>query len=114
MRLEIIPLILGALIGLIGLGLIVDAWAADDVIPTERRRRVRRERDRFGEFLVGLGVIAMAAAFLGRDNWKYSTVTVIAGAVLLLWGTKRNSSYIRGVFVRTDRPKIVEGPRRIR
>ena len=71
MRLETIPLILGGLIGLIGLGLLFDAWLKDDIFAsTERRKRPRRERNRFGEALVGLGVLAMAAAFIGRDTWK--------------------------------------------
>lgn len=117
MRLETFPLILGALIGLIGLALVIDAWAPDNlIISEERRRRPRGARDRFGEALVGLGVLAMAAAFIGRDTWRYSIVTVIAGSVLLLWGIKRNGAYLRGVFARSDRsqPKIVEGSRRIR
>ena len=92
MRLETIPLILGALIGLVGIGLVLDAWLKDDIIiKQERRRRPRRERDRLGEALVGLGVLAMAAAFMGRDTWRYSTVAVIAGAVLLLWGAISNT-----------------------
>src|SRR3954469_7436831 len=115
MRLETLPLILGALIGIVGLGLLFDAWAPDDIIVSEeRRRRPRRDRDRFGEALVGLGILAIAAAFIGRDTWRYSTVTVIAGAVLLLWGTKRNAAYLKGVFVRGDRPKLAAGPRRVR
>ena len=115
MRLEMVPLVLGGLLGLIGLGLVFDAWAPDHVVVTEeRRRRVRRERNRFGEALVGFGVIAMAAAFIGRDEWRYTTLSVIAGAILLLWGTVKNSAYIRDVFVRGDRPKLMEGPRRIR
>lgn len=112
---ETIPLVLGVLLGLVGLGLVFDAWAPDEFsVRKERRRRVRRERDRPGEALVGVGVIAMAAAFLGRDSWRYSTVAVIVGVVALLWGVKRSSAYIKGVFVRSDRPKIMEGPRRIR
>lgn len=120
MRLETLPLILGVLIGLIGIGLILDAWAPDNIIvPTERRLRPRRERDRWGEALVGLGIVAMALAFIGRDTWRYTTVTVIAGAVLLLWGTKRNGGYLRGAFAKSDVPKVtvpkvVEGSRRIR
>ena len=128
MRLEIIPIVIGALIGLIGIGLIIDAWAPDAVVSPERRGKPRRERDRLGEALVGLGVIAMAAAFIGRDTWRYSIVTVIAGAVLLLWGAKRSAPYLRGVFARNDRPnaplaakpqltakpKLAEGSRRIR
>jgi uncharacterized membrane protein len=108
MRLEMLPLVLGGLLGLVGLALVVDAWSADSTVVQERRRRPRRERDRLGEALVGLGVIAMAAAFIGRDSWRYSTVTVIVGAVLLLWGAMRNGSYIRDVFIRGDRAKIID------
>jgi len=117
MRLETFPLLVGAFIGLIGIGLIFDAWAPDDIVVSpERRQRPRHDRDRWGEALVGLGVLAMAAAFIGRDTWRYSTITVIAGAVLLLWGIKRNGSYLRGAFIRGDRPKrtFVEGSRRVR
>jgi hypothetical protein len=117
MRLETIPLVLGILLGLIGLALVFDAWAPDNiVVPEERRRRQRRDRDRFGETLVGFGVLAMAAAFVGRDTWRYSTITVISGAVLLLFGVLRNGRYIREVFVRSDRPKakLTEGSRRVR
>lgn len=114
MRLETLPLIIGALFALVGIGLVVDAWAPDDVVASERRRRPRRERDRWGEALVGLGVVAVAAAFIGRDTWRYSTVTVIAGAVLMLWGAKRNAGYIRSIFARGDRPKLAEGTRRVR
>jgi len=115
MRLEHIPLILGALIGLVGLLLVLDAWAPDNmVVAKERRRRMRRERNRFGEALVGFGVLAVAAAFIGRDTWRYTTVSVIAAAVLLLWGATSNAKYIREVFTRADRPKLAEGSRRIR
>jgi hypothetical protein len=107
MRLETLPLVLGALIGLVGLGLLIDAWSPDDIIVSpDRRGRPRRDRNRFGEALVGLGILAMAAAFIGRDTWRYSTLTVIAGAVLLLWGSKRNIGYLRGVFARGDRAKV--------
>ena len=101
MRIEMLPIVLGAVLGLIGLGLLFDAWAADSTRSTvERRRRPREGRDRKGEALLGLGVLAMAAAFIGRDTWKYSIVTVIAGAILMLWGIKRNGSYLRGVLGR--------------
>jgi hypothetical protein len=114
---EMIPLVLGALLGLVGIGLVFDAWAPDEIIvPQERRKRPRFNRDRWGEALVGLGVLSMAAAFMGRDTWRYSILTVIAGSVLLLWGVKRNAGYLKGVFTRADQsvPKVVEGARRIR
>ena len=101
MRIEILPLVLGAVLGIIGLGLLFDAWAADSATGTVERRRLPREgRDRKGEALLGLGVLAMSAAFFGRDTWKYSIITVIVGAVLMLWGIKRNGSYLRGVMGR--------------
>jgi len=95
MRLEIIPLILAAIVGLIGLGLVFDAWTPDEIIvKNERRRRPRVERSRGGEALIGLGVLCMAAAFGGRDTWKYSVVAVIAGTVLLLLGAYANRRYL--------------------
>jgi hypothetical protein len=115
MRLETIPLILGVLIGLVGVGLVLDAWLKDDIIRTERRRRPRRERDRPGEALVGFGVLAMAAAFMGRDNWRYSTIAVIVGSVLLLWGAKRSAAYMRGALSREEQNRdFAPGTRRLR
>ena len=70
MRLETLPLILGVILGVIGLALLLDAWAPDNiVISEERRHRPRRDRDRLGEALVGLGALAMAATFIGRDTF---------------------------------------------
>jgi hypothetical protein len=99
MRLETIPLIVGGLIGLVGILLLLDAWLPDDlVVSPERRRRPRLQRDRPGEAMVGLGVLAMAAAWMGRDTWRYSVIAVIAGALLLLWGALRSRSYLRAAF----------------
>ena len=96
MNLELIPVIIGALVGLLGLGLVFDAWTPDDIIvKRERRRKPRIERSRKGEAMVGLGVIAMAAAFIGRDTWVYSVITVIAGTVLLVFGAIANRKYLR-------------------
>ena len=95
MRLEVIPLILGVLVGLIGLGLVFDAWTPDEIIvKRERRRRPRVERHRGGEAAIGLGVLCMAAAFIGRDTWRYSVIAVIAGTILLLYGVIRNRHYL--------------------
>src|SRR4051812_40106410 len=94
--LELIPLIVGAIVGLIGLGLVFDAWTPDEiVVKRERRRAPRVERSRKGEAMVGLGVLCMAAAFIGRDTWVYSVVTVIAGTALLLIGAFANRRYLR-------------------
>src|SRR3954467_13617269 len=99
MNLELIPVIVGALVGLVGLGLLFDAWTPDDIIvKRERRRSPRIERSRGGEAMIGLGVLCMAGAFIGRDTWVYSVVTVIAGAVLLLLGTFVSRKYLGEVL----------------
>lgn len=99
MPIELLPVIVGVLVGLLGLGLIFDAWTPDDLaVKKERRRAPRVERSRGGEAMIGLGVLCMAAAFIGRDTWVYSVVTVIAGAVLLFLGTIANRKYLREVI----------------
>jgi hypothetical protein len=95
-RVETIPLILGCLVALLGVGVIADAWLPEKVLyHSERRRRARAERNLGGETSIGLGVLSMAAALLGRDTWRYSTVAVIAGTVLLLIGAWLNRTYLR-------------------
>ena len=95
MRIETFPLIVGAIVCLIGLALVFDAWTPDEVIvKRERRRRPRIERSRGGEASIGFGVICMGAAFLGRDTWRYSVIAVILRSVLLLLGTVSNRHYL--------------------
>ena len=95
MRLEHLPLIIGALLGIVGVALVVDAWTVETALVTrERRRRVRAERSRLGEGLLGLGTIAMAAAFIGRDGWRWGTVAVLLGAALLVAGVVMNWRFL--------------------
>jgi hypothetical protein len=95
-RLETIPLIIGAIIALIGLGLLVDAWTPEQIPGTrERRRRPRTERSLGGEATIGLGVLCIAAAIIGRDTWDYVNVAIIAGAVLIILGGWSNRRYLR-------------------
>lgn len=99
MRIETIPLVVGILIALLGIGILFDAWSPDaTTIDHERRRRPRVERHRNGEALIGLGVLALAAAFIGRDSWSYSTLVVIMGALFLLVGAVLNRSYVGELF----------------
>jgi hypothetical protein len=99
-RIELVPLIIGALLGLLGLGLLADAWIPEDVAPfRERRRRPRTERSLGGEAMIGLGVLCMAAAIVSRDTWDYVNVAIIAGGVLLLIGAWMNRRYLRDRFV---------------
>lgn len=118
MRIESLPLILGFVLGLIGVALMLDAWLPDH-FELERRRIAREGRDRKGELLVGLAAVAMAMTFIGRDTWRYSVLAVIAGAIVLIWGTKRNREYLRGALTRTTKRKnkdhqVDTGSRRIR
>jgi hypothetical protein len=95
-RIEIVPLIVGILIGLVGLGLLADAWIPEDVAPfRERRRRARTERSLGGEAMIGLGVLCLAAALVSRDSWDYVNVAVIAGGVLLVIGAWMNRKFLR-------------------
>jgi hypothetical protein len=95
-RLETSPLIIGAIVALIGLGLLVDAWTPEQIPGTrERRRRPRTERSLGGEATIGLGVLCIAAAILGRDTWDYVNVAIIAGAVLIILGVWSNRRYLR-------------------
>ena len=95
MRAEWIPIVAGVLVGLVGLGLLFDAWTPDEIIiRRERRRSPRVSRDRNGEAWVGIGVLFMAAAFIGGDTWPYSVVAVIGGCVALLFGTWRSRAYL--------------------
>jgi hypothetical protein len=96
-RLEDLPLVLGVVVGLLGLWLLWDAFAADDARPfrRERRRRSRADRDRLGEGLLAAGLLCMAAALAGRDSWRYANLAVIAGTVLIVTGAALNLRYLR-------------------
>src|SRR4051812_29861938 len=94
--------------GLVGLVLLIDAWSPDEApVGTERRRRARAERHRGGEALVGLGVLGMAAAFIGRDVWTYRTLAVLVGCVLLIVGAVLNRRYLRELI--TNRGALRRG-----
>ena len=96
MRLEQIPLFIGVVVAILGLGLVLDAQLPEGFSPArERRRRERTERHRGGETLVGLGIIAMAAALIGRDTWKFGTVSVMIGVGMLAIGAWLNREYLR-------------------
>lgn len=98
MKIEMLPLVAGVLMALVGLGLVFDAWLPDRTPRIERRRRVRRERSRGGEGFIGAGMIAMAAGVAGRDGWRYSILAILVGAALIVLGALANASYFRDLL----------------
>ena len=100
MRAETIPIIFGVIVGLMGIGLVLDAQLPDSRgFKRERRRRKRVERSRGGETMLGLAMLAFAAALIGRDVWRYRILAVIVGVVLLVMGTIANRAFIRDLIV---------------
>ena len=100
MKIEQFPILLGALVALVGLTILLDAWQAGGVAPfRERRRRVRAVPSKGGQTLIALGTLCMAAALLGRDTWRWGTIAVLAGAVLLVFGAVLNREYLKEVLL---------------
>ena len=100
MRLEQVPVFVGVIVAILGLGLVLDAQLPEGFSQSrERRRRERTERNRPGETLMGLGVIAMAAALIGSDAWRFGTMAVLAGLLLLGTGGWLNRDYLRELIL---------------
>lgn len=96
MRLEHIPIVLGVVFCLIAAGIIYDAATSAYVRPhRERRRRQRAELDTTGEWLVGLGTACLGAALIGGERWRWTTIAVLSGVVLLVLGAALNRAYLR-------------------
>lgn len=100
MKIETFPLLLGVLVGLVGLTILYDAFQTGGVAPLrERRRRMRAVPSKGGQTLIALGTFCMAAALLGRDTWRWGTISVLAGTVLLLMGAAMNRAYLKEVLL---------------
>ena len=100
MRLEQLPILLGVLVALIGLTILLDAWQAGGVAPLrERRRRTRAVPHKAGQSLVAMGTLCMAAALIGRDTWRWATISVLAGGALLIIGAIMNRQYLKEVLL---------------
>ena len=128
MRLEYIPIVLGTIVSLAAALIIYDALSPESARPfRERRRRQRAELDIPGQWMVGIGTACLAAALFGSERWRWTTIAVISGTVLIILGAVMNRRYLRemlmfrGAARRTGemqlppelRPKD-DGPRRIR
>ena len=99
-RLEYVPVIVGVVVALWGAALIYDARRDDGMrVLRERRRRPRAPRNRPGEALIGVGMFFLAASMIGRDNWRYGTVSVLAGSALLLAGAIMNRAYLKELLL---------------
>ena len=100
MKLEQLPILLGVLVALIGLTILLDAWQAGGVAPLrERRRRTRAVPHKAGQTLVAIGTLCMAAALMGRDTWRWATISVMAGSALLIIGAIMNRQYLKEVLL---------------
>jgi uncharacterized membrane protein len=96
MTMEQVPILLGVLMALVGLTILLDAWQAGGVAPLrERRRRVRAVPHKAGQSFVALGILCMAASLIGRDTWRWGTISVLAGIVLLVLGVIMNRAYLK-------------------
>ena len=100
MKLEQFPIILGIIVALIGLTIALDAWQAGGVAPLrDRRRRTRAVPHKAGQTLVALGTLCLAAALIGRDTWRWGTISVLAGSALLIIGAIMNRQYLKEVLL---------------
>lgn len=99
MRLEQIPIVLGIVAALIGLTMALDAWQPGGIAPfRERRRRTRTVPHKAGQTLVAIGTVCLGIALIGRDTWRYTTITVLMGVVLLIAGAIMNRVYLKEVL----------------
>ena len=99
MRLEQFPIVLGILVVLVGLTMALDAWQAGGIAPfRERRRRTRAVPHKAGQTFVAVGTICLGIALIGRDTWRYTTLTVLIGVVLLVVGAIMNRVYLKEVL----------------
>jgi hypothetical protein len=100
MTLEQLPILLGLLTAIVGLTILLDAWQAGGVSPLrERRRRTRAVPHKAGQSLVALGTLCMGAALIGRDTWRWGTISVLVGVLLLVIGAIMNRAYLKEVLL---------------
>jgi drug/metabolite transporter (DMT)-like permease len=96
MKLETVPIIIGALVALLGILMLVDASSDPEYGPLrDRRRRARATVNQTGEWLLGAGAILIGVALIGRDHWRYGTLLVLIGGILLAVGGVLNRRYIK-------------------
>jgi hypothetical protein len=100
MRLEHIPIVLGTIAGLLAAFVLYDAFAPESARPfRERRRRQRAEVNVPGQVIVGLGIACLSAALFGGEAWRWTTVAVMTGALLIVLGAVLNRGYLREMLL---------------
>src|SRR3954465_10764365 len=115
MKLEQFPILLGVLVALAGLTILLDAWQAGGVAPLrERRRRGRAPPHNAGQALIALGILCMAASLIGRDTWRWGTISVLAGASLIVIGALMNRAYLKEVLLFRGAARRGEGEKNSR
>jgi MFS family permease len=119
MRLEYVPVVLGVLVLFVAAGLIYDAVSPDERRPfRERRRRQRATLNTTGEWMVALGMVCLGAALIGNEVWRWTTISVISGIVLIVFGAVLNRTYLkemllfRGASRRTGENEVIPAPRK--
>jgi hypothetical protein len=99
-KLEQFPILLGIIVLLIALALGYDSMTPEERRPfRERRRRQRADIHRGGELLVAMGTVSMAAALIGRDTWRWGTIAIFLGVVLLIIGGALNRPFLRELLL---------------
>jgi hypothetical protein len=108
-RLELIPVVLGVLVLLVAAAIVYDAIRPDDPRPhTERRRRQRAELDIPGEWLVGLGTACLGVSLIGNELWRWTTIAVISGIVLIVLGAILNRDFLKEMLLFRGRSRRSE------
>jgi hypothetical protein len=99
-KLEQFPIVLGILVLLIALAIAYDSMSPGERRPfRERRRRQRADLNRTGEMFVALGTACVAAALIGRDNWRWGNIAVFAAVALLVVGAAFNRQFLRELLL---------------
>lgn len=100
MKLEQIPIVFGILVFLIAVAIAYDSMSPEERRPfRERRRRQRAELNRTGELFVALGTACVAAALVGRDNWRWGNIAVFTAVALLIVGGALNREFLREMLL---------------
>ncbi|MEO7501001.1 MAG: hypothetical protein ABIW94_00050 [Gemmatimonadaceae bacterium] len=113
MKLEQFPIIMGVIVLLVALAIAYDSMSPEESRPfRERRRRQRADLNRTGELFVALGTACVAAALIGRDNWRWGNIAVFTGVALLIVGAVFNRQFLRELllFRGASRRAVVDEP----